>query len=331
MQMRRTSILSILILILFPFLWLESSEGAEKIIRFTHELPVTHHNHQAALKLAEEIQKRSNGTLTLKVFPAAQLFSDKESIKAIKGGAVEMGMIPINYWVAYTPLADIFELPFMLSDFKTAYRAEDGVLGNAIGEDADKTGIKILGWWDYGPTYFWGKTKPLRKQEDFKGLRIRVYGGMVANTVKALGGAPVFMSGGEVYMALQRGTVDGLATGYTAFLERKFYEVTKNLLIAPQGYQTYTVMINKGYWEGLPPDQQKIIKDSLKPVTDDVRQNVERINEEALKELIKKGVQPYTASKEELKEFLKATQSVRDEYFTKHGDRAKNIVDEVLK
>jgi hypothetical protein len=39
--------------------------------------------------------------------------------------------------VAYTPLADIFELPFMMADFKTAYRAEDGVLGNAIGEDAE--------------------------------------------------------------------------------------------------------------------------------------------------------------------------------------------------
>jgi TRAP-type C4-dicarboxylate transport system substrate-binding protein len=178
-------ITKISVVLLSFLLWMGVVEGSEKVIRFTHELPVTHHNHQAAMKLAEEIQKGSHGALTLKVFPAAQLFSDKESIKAIKGGAVEMGMIPINYWVAYTPFADIFELPFLLSDFKTAYRAEDGVLGSAIQGDADKTGIKILGWWDYGPTHFWGKTKPLKKPEDFKGLRIRVYGGMVANTVKA--------------------------------------------------------------------------------------------------------------------------------------------------
>ncbi len=324
-------ITKITVLLLPFFLWMGVVEGSEKIIRFTHELPVTHHNHQAAMKLAEEIQKGSHGALTLKVFPAAQLFSDKESIKAIKGGAVEMGMIPINYWVAYTPLADIFELPFLLSDFKTAYRAEDGVLGSAIQEDADKTGIKILGWWDYGPTHFWGKTKPLKKPEDFKGLRIRVYGGMVANTVKALGGAPVFMSGGEVYMALQRGTVDGLATGFTAFLERKFYEVNKYLLVAPQGYQTYTVMVSKSFWESLPPAQQKTIQDSVKLVADDVRKNVEKINEEAFQDLVKKGVQSYTASKEELKEFLKATQPVRDEFFSKHGDRAKSIVNEILK
>jgi TRAP-type C4-dicarboxylate transport system substrate-binding protein len=154
---------------------------------------------------------------------------------------------------------------------------------------------------------------------------------MVANTVKALGGAPVFMSGGEVYMALQRGTVDGLATGFTAFLERKFYEVNKYLLVAPQGYQTYTVMVSKSFWESLPPDQQKTIQDSVKRVADDVRKNVEKINEEAFQELVKKGVQPYTASKEELKEFLKATQSVRDEFFSKHGDQAKQIVNEILK
>ena len=309
------------------------SEGAEKsvTIRYTHELPVTHHNHIAAMKLAEEIHQRSKGGMTLKVFPAAQLFSDKESIKAIRGGAVEMGMIPVVYWVPYTPLTDILELPFLLPDYKAAYRAQDGMFGKTMGEEGEKIGIKILSWWDYGATYFTNKVRPIKKPEDFKGLRIRVYGGIVSDVVKLLGGAPAFLSGGEVYMALQRGTVDGAITGFTSYLERKYYEVVKYLLVAPVGYQTYTIMVNKGFWEGLPPDQQKIILDSLKLVTEGVRKNVEKINNDALKELVNKGMVTYTPTREERNEFVKATQSIQEDFIKKNGERAKMIIDDISK
>jgi TRAP-type C4-dicarboxylate transport system substrate-binding protein len=82
----------------------------------------------------------------------------------------------------------------------------DGKVGEILNKDLEGVGVKLLYWVDCGSFDFASK-EPIRVLEDFKGKRIRVIGEMASESIKALGAAPAFMGGGEMYMALQRGMV----------------------------------------------------------------------------------------------------------------------------
>jgi TRAP-type C4-dicarboxylate transport system substrate-binding protein len=79
---------------------------------------------------------------------------------------------------------------------------------------------------------------------DFKGQKMRVNDDIIGATVTALTGAPVFLSAGEMYMALQRGTIDGMHTGISSMVERKLYEVCQNGSDDNHDEVAYTLSIN---------------------------------------------------------------------------------------
>ena len=89
--------------------------------------------------------------------------------------------------------------------------------------------------------------RPLAKPDDFKGLKIRAFSKGSADTIKALGGVPVVMSSSEMYMALQRGTVDGATTGMPAAVSRKIYEVQKYMTLANYTTAQFFVQGNLDY------------------------------------------------------------------------------------
>ncbi len=79
-----------------------------------------------------------------------------------------------------------------------------------------KKSVKTVFWMDYGYIQFFNNKRPLTKPDDFKGLKMRTFSKGDADTLRALGAAPTVMSSSEMYMALQRGTVDGATTGMPA-------------------------------------------------------------------------------------------------------------------
>lgn len=81
--------------------------------------------------------------------------------------------------------------------------------------------------------------------EDFAGLKLRGYGELPSETIKALGASPVTMGSGEVYMAIQRGVVDGQTSGTTAMYDRKMFEVTKYLTITNHAYPEFILAMNE--------------------------------------------------------------------------------------
>ena len=77
--------------------------------------------------------------------------------------------------------------------------------------------------------------------------------------MELMGGSPTTMSSGELYMALQRGTINGTTRPMITGLGRKLYEVVDNLTITNMAYFTCVLAINKEKWESLPKDIQDIM------------------------------------------------------------------------
>lgn len=87
-------------------------------------------------------------------------------------------------------------------------------IGNQVYEKAlqeEFKGVKVLELNGCIQSFLW-TTKPVHTLEDLKGLKIRTPGGMQTGYIKSLGAQPVFMPLGDVYLAMETGTIDGLVT-----------------------------------------------------------------------------------------------------------------------
>jgi TRAP-type C4-dicarboxylate transport system substrate-binding protein len=103
--------------------------------------------------------------------------------------------------------------------------------------------------------------KPVRKPEDFKGLKTRVHSVSIAQLVAGLGGEPLTVAFAEVYTALERGTLDAGFTASFAGHSQKWYEVTKYLVGPVTQVVQLPLVINKTIWKKLPPDVQQIMQE----------------------------------------------------------------------
>lgn len=140
-------------------------------------------------------------------------------------------------------------------------RREAGVI-DFVDQHYQKLGLKVLGVVPTGSKGFQYITKaPLKAASPaLDGMKVR---GTVSYhpMIKALGGSPVVMGGGEVYSALEKGVIDAAAWGLTGVLDFKWNEVAKYFARPGFGQASLYIFMNLATWRGLPADQQKLLAD----------------------------------------------------------------------
>jgi tripartite ATP-independent transporter DctP family solute receptor len=303
------------------------------VIRYASIMPVNHHITQSQYNFAKLINEKSGGRVKVEVFPSGQLFSDKDMVKAIPEGALDVGAVTLALFTGLVPAAQVSDLTMFFKDRDHHIRFEDSAGGEILKKEVEKKGVKFINWlWTAEGTVFC-TNKPIRKMEDLKGLRIRSHGEVVSEALKAMGAVPVFLGGGEVYMGIQRGTIDGTIGGFSNIVSRKFYEVSKHITIIP-GFQfvTYWVLANKNKWESLPPDIQKIILEAGQEAqrwdrNEEIQDAI--TGEEFLKS---KKITPYTLPEQEVEKIRQAVRPAVMNYFLKDtGDIGKRLISEADK
>lgn len=299
-------------------------------IRLAYNLPASHYIPQEIENFAKIVGERSEGKVTIKTFPAGQLFSDKEMNEAILMGNVEMGLNSNSMWATIVPAMGIFDVPFLFPNYDVAAKAFKGEVGKALSDALEEKGAKVLFWGDYGYTQFANNVKPIKAPEDFKGLKIRAHGEIISETIGAFGGAPVFMGAGEVYMALQRGTIDGASSGTTAMVSRKFYEVSKYLTVNNASFTEFPLVVNLKFWNSLPEPTRKLIQDAASESEDKIRTEAEKQDKDALKELEAKGMIVYNVPAEELPQWKKAAEPVWELFKKNSGSLGTKALEAVI-
>jgi len=236
-------------------------------------------------------------------------------------------------WTGLVPSLGVQEMPFFYKDRDHFFRAmiSPGVK-KILDKDFENKGVKILFWMDYGYSALIGK-KPIRTLEEFKGKRIRVFGEISAEFIKSLGGAPLFLSVGEIYMALQRGTIDGVLTSTCSVDERKFWEVAKYFTLIKVGeFQDQpAVLMNLKKYQELPPDLQKLVIDASSEAQAWGLDASLKDTDQCLDNLRKKGMEIYYPTEQEKKRWAEATKEIMANYLMHTGGVGKALIEEVNK
>ncbi|MEW6262449.1 MAG: TRAP transporter substrate-binding protein DctP [Thermodesulfobacteriota bacterium] len=215
---------------------------------------------------AKEVAEKSQGRLMITTHYAGDLVPQDDTMKATGQGIIEMSQACGVFWSGVEPILGLeFGLPF---GFK-------GTL-DEVNKLVEKTGLyklwaeayarqncHLLGVHTYGPYPAIASNKPIRKLDDFKGLKIRALL-EVAELLKLLGAAPGYVPGGEIYMALKLGTFDAATYSVDAIRGFKWHEVIKYYIL-PYWCDWYfgDVVINKEAWNKLPDDLKKIVQEAM--------------------------------------------------------------------
>jgi C4-dicarboxylate-binding protein DctP len=216
-------------------------------------------------KLAEE---RTNGRVKVEVYPNSQLYKDKEELEALQLGAVQM-LAPSL--AKFGPLGarefEVFDLPYLFDDNEELHKITQGPIGQSLLKKLESKGILGLGFWDNGFKQM-SANKPLRKPEDFKGLKMRIQSSKILDMqMRALGANPQVMAFSEVYQALQTGVVDGTENPISNFYTQKMHEVQKYVTLSDHGYLGYAVIVNRKFWDALPADIRAALEEAMKEAT----------------------------------------------------------------
>jgi len=256
------------------------------VIKFSHVVTEDTPKGKGALKFKELAESRTNGRVKIEIYPNSQLYKDREELEALQLGAVQMLAPSVS---KFGPLGvrqfEVYDLPYEFPNQRVLDSVIDGPVGKGLFKLLEPKGIVGLAYWSNGFKEF-SSNKPMKKLDDFKGMKIRIQSSKVLEgEIKALGAIPQVMAFSEVYTALQQGVVDGEENSISNKYTQKMHEVQKYMTLSDHGVIMYAVIVNKKFWEGLPAD----IRDTLARAMDDAskyeRSIAQKENDDALEKI----------------------------------------------
>ena len=146
-----------------------------------------------------------------------------------------------------------------------------------------------------------------------------------------MGASSVTMGSSEVYMGIQRGTIDGQTSGTTAMRDRKMYEVHKYLTVTNHASPEFIVAINEKSYSKLNADQKKALDAAALEVRDMIRANAKAEDLKALADLKAKGMEVYEVPENELQAWRDATKPVWDLFIKENGKFGQELIDICVK
>ncbi len=282
--------------------------------------------------LAKYVAEATDNKFQIQNFAAGEIVPGLQNVDAVSNGTVEMCHTAAYYFVGKDPtFALCCSIPFgpnarqqnawffdgggnqLINDFVKKF--------NLYGMPGGNTGTQMGGWF----------RKEIKSVNDIKGLKFRI-GGWAGRTIQKLGGVPQQIAGGDIYPALEKGTIDA-AEWVGPYDDEKlgFYKVAKYYYYPGwwEGATALHYFINLEKWESLPKSYKAIMTAAAAYANVDVQARYDARNPAALKRLVANGTQLRAFSQQIMEAFLKASNEVNAETAKTNPD-FKKIYDHLM-
>ncbi len=274
-----------------------------------------------AEQVAKRVSAATGGKFTIKVFAAGEIVGGLQVLDAVQNGTVECGHTATYYYFGKDPtFALSCAVPFgPNSRQQNAWMYHGGGLElmrefykgyNVMQIPAGNTGCQMGGWF----------RKEIKTVADLKGVKFRV-SGYAGLALGKLGVVPQQLAGGDVYPALEKGTIDG-AEWVGPYDDEKlgFYKVAKYYYYPGwwEGGPELDLLVNIKSWEALPKEYQAILEAACAEANISMLAKYDTLNPAALKRLIGNGVQLRPFSNEIMAACYKAANEVAEEISAKN-------------
>lgn len=261
------------------------------------------------------IEEKSEGRIKVELYPNAQLGGDRELSESVQMGTIQIALPATSALAGFDKRFQVLDLPFLFTTREAAFEALDGELGEKLNSLLPAKGFIGLGYYENGFRHVTNNKKPIHSPADLVGMKLRTMENpMHISFFKKLGANPTPMSFGELYTALQQGTVDGQENPATLIYETKFFEVQKNLSTTGHVFSVTMLLGSKKFMDNLPDDLRQIVLDAARAFVAEHRRVMPASEVENMKLLQEKGMQINELTPEEKHAFVEATASTYDEF-----------------
>jgi tripartite ATP-independent transporter DctP family solute receptor len=207
--------------------------------------------------VVREAEKRSGGAVKIDFFPSGQLGQDLATFEQLSAGTVNVHASGFGINANYNS----FFAPWLFNDFAHVERVLESPLAQQWNADLVKTrGVSVLMAYPRAPRQMTNSKRAIRTPDDLKGLKLRVPEiPILFNAFKGLGAEPVAMNFGEVYTALQSGTIEGQENPLPTIVGFSLQEVQKFVSLTEHVRAPEFIYVNARWWTGLDPRVRELL------------------------------------------------------------------------
>lgn len=239
-----------------------ASGGEDVQLTFGHFVPPTHlMNREVAEYLAEELDQRTDGRITVDIQPGGALGPPDGQFENIQAGAFDLGFGFHFYTPGRFPLQTVMEFPFLFDSAEGATSTYLQLYDEFPELQAEMDGVKVLGLWTHDPGELMSSTDPIEEPADLQGMRIRSPGPLQNSLIEALGGAPVTAPAPEIYDSVDRGVVDGVIGAYSLIESFNLDEILSHVSKGGFYVATAFLVMNQDTWDQLSAEDQALLEE----------------------------------------------------------------------
>jgi tripartite ATP-independent transporter DctP family solute receptor len=236
----------------------------QKIIKLAHILDPTHSVHKAMEYMADQVEKKSGGTLIIQIYPSGQLGNERECLELLQIGSLGITKVSAAVIEGFVEEYKVLGLPYIFRNKAHAETVLDGPIGKKLLLASEDIWLRGLCFYDAGSRSFYTKDRPINSPRDLKGMKIRVMKSITAvNMVNALGASPTPIAFGELYTALQSGVVDGAENNPPSFYLSRHYEVCNYYSLDEHTTIPDVLLISTIVWNTLSEEEQDWLQEAV--------------------------------------------------------------------
>lgn len=290
----------------------------------------------AAERWAELVAERTDGRITMQIYPGAQLVQGEQTreFTAMRRGVIDMAVGSTINWSPQIAELNVFSLPFLMPDYDALDALTQGPVGERIFELIQENGVVPLAWAENGFREVTNSQRPIRTPDDMQGLKMRVVGSPIFNDIfTALGADPTQMSWADAQPALTTGAVDGQENPLTIYSVLNMHELgQENVTLWRYVADPLIFAVNQEVWDSFTAEDQEIVRQSAIDAgahgVEVARAGLTDDDQSLIEEIRGFGVEVISLSDEERQAFVDATRPVYDAWRDRIGGDLVDMAEE---
>ena len=274
--------------------------------------PDEHPYNLGLVKMGELVAEKSNGAVTLDVFGNSQLGNERDMLEGLQLGSLQVTCVSTAPLAGFTDSFLVFDLPFIFETTEQARAVMDSEVGTEILSSVEDQGMKGLAWFENGFRNVTNSKLPITVPDDLKGIKIRTMENqMHMEAFRVMGADPTPMAMGDVFTALQQGTIDAQENPVPIIATNKFQEVQDYISMTGHLFSPAPVFISTDYFNSLPAEYQTAVQEAATEAVPYQREQIDEQNVTGLEELQADGME---MNEPEKAPFQDATSVIYDQF-----------------
>ena len=293
-------------------------------LRLAHVVNEQDGFHIAATKFEELVEERTEGKVTIDIYPNASLGDERTLLEGMQIGTVDMGVITNGPVANFVEEMAVFELPFLFPSPEAAYEVLDGPIGQELLDKLSEVNLKGMAYAERGFRNLTNSERAINTPDDLDGLRIRVMENPVyTDTFRELGANAIPMAWTEALTAMQQGTIDGQENPVNVIHSFKLDETQNYMTLSRHTYAPAIFVMGMPAWNQLPEQAQEVLLEAAQEAAEHERQVNAEMEAEQLAALREAGMEINETP--DMEAFQAAVAPVYEKYGEQFGDYLPRI------